>query len=194
MLLSSFELLFEPITPKAKPPVNPSQDVPDPIIVQAYFVLISNVGTTPANLTLEFTSTPNMTLSLEETFTIYDLTNSNFKPEPLKLNAPNGSKGTAVLPPLSQDETALFLLQPDIATLLKKITDPSQASFGVRGYVNVSGNSGSTCLISPQTRGTFFILETASVEAGTPPMTLKVAAQEAYPLQSPHKSGNLFSF
>jgi hypothetical protein len=188
-LLSSFELLFEPITPKVSAPINPSPAVPDPVIVQAYFVLISNVGALSSALTLEFTSSKNDTLSLKETFQLFDVTNKNFNFEPLDFPTADPSKAKAHLPVLESGQTALFLLQPDIATLLGQLGTPpdiTKANFGLRGYVDVSANvPGSSFLISPQTRGTF-------LDASNP-MNLSIAAQEAYPLPTPDGK-NLFMF
>jgi len=190
MLLSSFELLFEPITPKALPPINPSPAVPDPVIVQAYFVSISNVGPNPVNLKLTF----NSTLPLQTTFTLFDTTNA-FPPGSTKaligLTPPQFNTGFADLPLLNPGETGLFLFQPDIAALLPTLGTPpdiTKADFAARGYVDVSAPAGTNtqCLITPQARGTFLL------QSSLVPLTLSVVSQEAYSLPTP--SGNLFTF
>ncbi len=189
MLVSAFELLFEPITPKAQPPINPSPDVPDPTVVQAYFALISNVGEKPVTLKLTFTST----LSLKNTFTVFDTTNTFpiGSAKPLTFAGSQFNKGTVELPFLQPGETGLFLLQPDIAALiatLGKSPNISKANFAARGYVDVEavGDAGTECLISPQIRGTF--LNQASIV----PLNLNVVAQEAYSL--PTQNNNVFKF
>ncbi len=188
-LLSSFELLFEPITPKVQPPINPSPSVPDPVVVQAYFVLISNVGGTDASLTLEFNSTPNSTLTIKDTLAIFDIENKGFTTLPVTAFDPKPPfiKTKAHLPLLKAGQTGIFLLQPNIANLLSTLGTPpdiTKTKFGFRGYVNVSSDTHSQFLISPQTRGTF-------LDASTPP-NLKVVSQEAFSL--PTAGSNLFTF
>ena len=177
--LSSFELLFEPITPKT---LNPNSSVPDPVIVQAYFVLISNVGTTPIDLTLTFKTTLPL---VDKSVTIFDTTNdfsmSSAKKFPLD--------GVVALPTLNASETGLFLLQPDIISILQTLPAPidiTSASFAARGYVQISASTTGQALITPQTRGTFLN------EASIVPLELNVIAQEAYCLSTP--TGNLFTF
>jgi len=183
MLLSSFELLCEPITPKTPGTINPTPTIPDPVIVQAYFVLISNVGDVAADLTLTFTSS----LSLRDTFTVFDLENQFFMPHRLNFISPVNTytKGTVQLSTLEPGETGLFLLQPDIKTLLQT---PNPFNFAARGYAEVASSSkGAQCLITPQIRGTFF-----NINASTTPPTLTIASEESYPLPVP--DGNLFEF
>ncbi len=189
MLVSAFELLFEPITPKAQPPINPSPDVPDPIVAQAFFASISNVGEKPVKLQLTFIST----LSIEKTFTLFDTTNTFpvGSTKPLTFLNPKFTKGMVELPSIEPGETGLFLLQPDISALLSMLGTPpdlGKAGFAARGYVEVAaiGDADTRCLITPETRGTFFVQS-----AGTP-STLSVVSQEAYCL--PTARGNLFNF
>jgi hypothetical protein len=184
--LSSFELLFEPITPKTGAPINPGSGVPDPVIVQAYFALISNVGPNPVDLKLSFTSTLPL---FGSAITIFDIANTSFSSKPIP--APSGGVNTVDLGVLSPTETGLFLLQPDVASLLSTLSTPNDinsAKFAARGYVEVTGTSaaGTQCLITPQTRGTF--LNQTSVS----PVNLTVISQEAYALPVP--AGNLFKF
>lgn len=189
MLVSAFELLFEPITPKAQPPINPSPEVPDPTVAQAYFASISNVGEKPVTLKLIFVST----LSLEKTFTLFDTTNKFpiGATKPLTFVGPGFKKGSVELPVLNPGETGLFLLQPDIAALLPTLGNPPEignATFAARGYVEVEaiGDADTRCLICPQTRGTFLN------QAATAPQSISVVAQEAYPL--PTQNNNIFKF
>jgi len=186
--LSQFELLFEPITPKAPPPINPSPAVPDPVIVQAYFVLISNVGPAPLDLSLKFTSTLPL---MGNTITIFDIDNQ-FPPNNNKAE-PYPASNVVTLGTLAPTETGLFLLQPDIAELLKTLSPPGDitaADYAARGYAEVTAPVG-RALITPQTRGTF--LSQSSIL----PLALNVIAQEAYTLPIPQGagvSGNLFDF
>ena len=199
MLLSSFELLFEPITPikienssqmiNQHPLINPGPAVPDPVVVQAYFVSISNVGANPVALTLTFTSI----LSLENTFTLFDKTNI-FKKDSTRhlhgLTPPKFNIGSIELMPLNPGETGLFLLQPDIFALLPTLGNPlniTKSVFAARGYVDVSAPEGTDtqCLITPETRGTF-------LTQASPSEPISVVAQEAYVLPTP--DSNLFTF
>ncbi|MHC5917823.1 MAG: hypothetical protein ACYTXE_44200, partial [Nostoc sp.] len=179
--------LFEPITPEVGIPINPSPAVPDPVVVQAYFALISNVGSVSAPLTLTFHSTANGTLTLSDTFYVFDFENALFTPNSL---APiTGNKGVANLAPIPAGETALFLLQPNIESLLAGLGTPpdiTKAKAGLRGYVEVnSSTAGSSFLISPATRGTFLTLDASG-------SFLQVVSEEAYSLQTP--TSNKYNF
>ena len=189
--LSSFELLFEPIIPQ--PPniisgqINPT-GAPDPLVIQSFFALISNIGSSAATLQLAFTASNEYNLKFTDTFAVFDTDNQKFTAITPSIIT-NATTTTAVVNvSINPGVTGIFLLQPNIAALLGgAITVPintAKTIFGVRGFVEVNkigGNASGEFLISPQTRGTFI-----------DPKTGNVLAEEAYPLPTTN-STNLFS-
>lgn len=150
-LLSSFELLIQPIIPTQFDPAN----FTDPVVVQAYFLEISNVtssGPKTSKVDLEFITNPvagKNPLADGSAQGFLDNTRSILLP-PLKINNPSSAETSFSL---AANETALFLLQPNISVLLKQ---GQKSNFEVRGYVNINAPSGTKLLLSPQVRGTFF--------------------------------------
>ncbi len=204
-LVSSFELLFEPIipvlaqnTPNA-PKIDPPP-APDPLVIQSFFAFITNFDSlATAKFTLQFTATVNSTLDPSQTFGLFDIDNTNFLAEfrTTPATTPGATSASAIFAfndlQLAPQTTGLFLLQPDVNFLISQLPtkngkpDLQAANAGLRGYVEVLPDQASDMLpppllISPQTRGTFI-----------DPNTGQVLAEEAYPLPTP-TGANLFSF
>jgi hypothetical protein len=190
--LSSFELLFEPIIPQppniSSGPINPA-GAPDPLVIQSFFALISNIGSSPATLELAFTASNEYNLKLNNIFAVFDTNNQKFGSITPILQTTATTTTAIVFATINPGVTGLLLLQPNIAALLGGTVtvpiDTAKTIFGVRGFVEVNkigGNAPGQFLISPQTRGTFI-----------DPQTGKVLAEEAYPLPTTN-STNLFSF
>jgi len=190
-VLSSFELLFEQIIPQAaniapgSGEINPT-GAPNPLVVQSFFALISNLGSSAGTLELEFTASNAYNLTFPNTFAVFDIDNQNFTTITPKLTKKATTTTATVSIDIDSGVTGIFLLQPNIAGLLGgAITVPihtAEIIFGLRGFVKVNSNDPGEFLISPQTRGTFI-----------DPKTGNVLAEEAYPLPTPN-SNNLFSF
>lgn len=144
-LLSSFELLIQPIIPLTIAPPG----VPDPVAVQAYFLLISNINDSDVNVSLEFITNPVGQQNILQNAQVF-LDVTQFKPlSNPKIISPTTASVTFLL---GAQQTVLFLLQPDISIL----NQGPKANFEARGAVNISAPPGSQLLLSPQVRGTFF--------------------------------------
>jgi hypothetical protein len=182
-LLSSFELLVQPIIPSNLAKMLQLESV-DPLVLQSYFLILSNVSSESVTAILEFTADTggNSTFKGSQ--------DGNFKPVsafldltaamPLsetnfEITTPSTAKATLAL---GAKSTATFLLQPDVIPVAKAIKDPQSRdlSFELRGAVEISVSRPQSLLVSPQTRGTFF--KTASDTN----MPLEVFAEQAYGL------------
>ncbi len=151
-LVSSFELLAQPIIPSKFTPAG----IEDPFVVQAYFLIISNFTqneqVTPAPpITLRFVLNGINPPAIPLTFT--DKTTAKSIPLVVstpsfvleaKLDSVNSVRGT---------DTTTFLLQPDVQKILQQGGAPN---YELRGYVTIDAPAGTQLLLSPQTRGTFF--------------------------------------
>jgi len=178
-LVSSFELLAQPIIPSAFAPAG----IENPFVVQAYFLIISNFTqneqVTPAPpITLRFVLDGINPPAIPLTFT--DKTTAKSIPLVVgtpsfvleaKLDPANSVKGT---------DTTTFLLQPDVKKILQQGGAPN---YELRGYVTIDAPAGTQLLLSPQTRGTFF--------RGTLP-NLTVVSEESSVL--PTAQGPLYVF
>ena len=116
--LSSFELLFEPIIPQ--PPniisgqINPT-GAPDPLVIQSFFALISNIGSSAATLQLAFTASNEYNLKFTDTFAVFDTNNQKFTAITPSIIT-NATTTTAVVnAAINPGVTGIFLLQPNIA-------------------------------------------------------------------------------
>lgn len=151
-ILSSFELLVQPIIPAELAP-NPNQ-VPDPIAVQAYFLLISNLSSLSSDLILEleFITNPVQNKNpLADNAALAFLDVTQYKSlSSLTINSPTSASISFTL---KFGETGLFLLQPNINSFL--FPDPEKANFEARGTVNITAPANTSLLLSPQVRGTF---------------------------------------
>jgi hypothetical protein len=151
--LSSFELLVKPIAPAP-----PFAAAPSRTVVQAYFLLISNLNTAGPEvaLTLKFTAS-GMPLTSGKLITITDTGAGNVFGT---LN-PNGTADDVVLLP---GYSGLFLLQPDLRNPDVLPADPKDANIEIRGYVEIdistnSSTNAARLLVTPQVRGTFLSTE-----------------------------------
>ncbi len=211
--LSSFELLAAPIIPTNIGPLPP--EVPNPIVVQAYFILLTALPDSPnGSGTMTLTFYPNeKSVGLPGKF--------DDPPLPLAfLDLVGGGGNTNVVPvpgtvnfqvswQIAKGETFTFLLQPDLGKILPK---PGGPKYDLRGYVTMSA-PGLNILVAPQTRGTFLdfvnsdqkntqpqrfatrllIPETTAASPGDPkPQRLSVVAEEGYGL--PTVYGNVYRF
>ncbi len=149
-LLSSFELLVKPIAPSI-----PSLPGVDRTVVQAYFLLISNLNPNSepeASLRLKFTVS-GMPLNSSKLVTIFDAGAGN-QFDTLDMD---GKTGDLVLP---AGFTGQFLLQPDLRKPDVLPPPPTKPDIEIRGYVEaeISPNSATSnvkLLVTPQQRGTF---------------------------------------
>lgn len=154
-LVSCFELLLKPQLPadvtSAIPPLAPLSRV----ILQGYFLTISNIARRDLSLTVSFqTRTPG--LNSADVLCFFDGDGSN-----IVLNATTNSSGpgrtTAYSFDLAEADTALILLQPNI-TNQALFTSRSYES---RGFVELFAQAGTNSrgrevLVCAEHRGTFF--------------------------------------
>lgn len=214
-LLSSFELIVQRIIPNT---VTPS-GIPNPVAVQAYFLLLSNPSSEIAKVTLTFISNPDT--DGPSNFNgggIVPDGDKNFGPVTSFINLANFSPlatfkikddftavATFSLPPSG---TGLLLLQPDVSPLQQFDRTTENFNFELRGFVNIDANPGVSLLASPQVRGTFFdlgetgellappILQPSAVtltaEEASRKLSLRAYAQQAYSL--PTAGSALYQF
>jgi hypothetical protein len=147
-LVSNFELLVQPIIPPAFAPPG----IENPLVVQAYFLTVSNYNSTdtpgPApQIKLRFVtnglSSPNIPVSF--------LDRSSAIKIPIAVSVPGFVLESTIS--VAPTDTAVFLLQPDLATIFAG-GQPFNAE--LRGYVTIEAPAGTSLLLSPQTRGTFY--------------------------------------
>ena len=174
-LVSNFELLVQPIVPPAFAP--PS--IENPLIVQAYFLTVSNyrsddmIGDAP-EIKLRFVTNgitvPDMPVSF--------LDRSEAMAIPIAVSNPNFVLEATIS--VAPTNTAIFLLQPNLAEIFSGLP-PFNAE--LRGYVTIEAPSGTSLLLSPQTRGTFY--------RGTLP-NLTVVSEELTSLPTAYESLYIF--
>lgn len=159
-IISTFELLVKPQLPQktisAIPPDIAKQLIPlTRTIIQGYFLTISNVTSDFLDLSLVFTvKTPSA--DPKKVLAILDTSGQNIVGTVFQKPGEDVSK-TRFNIPLAGNDTALFILQPNIV-------DPKilkDANFELRGYAEISLSSVSTpksaqILVTPEHRGTFF--------------------------------------
>lgn len=213
-LLSSFELIAQPIIP---PNLAPS-GLPNPTSVEAYFLTLTNSLGNQSQITLSFTSNPN-------TRGPGNLNGGGIVPSGVKSFGPVTAFLDFVTPfPLTSgfvidssgffarasfqlpaSGTVLFLLQPDISPLANLTSKSGFFSYEVRGFVDIVASSGSQLLCSPTLRGTFLELgeegeligpkiltSMANHEEEPEDLSLQAYSQQAYPLQTAR--GPLYTF
>jgi hypothetical protein len=148
-LISSFELLVKPIAPSP-----PFAAAPSRTVIQAYFLLISNLSTSgnEVSINLKFTA-GGAPLNNSKLITLFDVgVGNNFG----VLDA-NGMTEDLVLPP---GFSSLFILQPDLRNADVLPPAPTKPNLEIRGYVEAviapsSSVASAQLLVSPQQRGTF---------------------------------------
>jgi hypothetical protein len=216
-LLSSFELSVQPITPAR---IANMLGLPNPVSVQAYFLLISNPGDTTALIQLDFTANPNTdgasnlngggTVPADEKTNFQAVTSfiNTVLASPLRdpnfiINNDSSATAAFSVPALG---TALFLLQPDVSPLRNFDKTTEEFNYQVRGYVKIGAMPGVTLLCSPQVRGTFFELgekgellapmilqpEAQRMESVEERRKLSIYSQQAYSL--PTANSGLYIF
>lgn len=167
-LLSSFELIVRPIIPSPFA----SSEFPNPVAVQAYFLLLSNFSNTSTSIILSFTA--NLRSDRTSTFNgggIVPSTDKNFgppvtaflsfvAPTPLlspqfKILSDSSAQTEFSIPSFG---TALFLLQPDVSPLREFDQATEFFSYELRGLVEIESTKATSIFCSPQVRGTFFEL------------------------------------
>ncbi|GAB4132537.1 MAG: hypothetical protein Fur0046_02450 [Cyanobacteria bacterium J069] len=161
-IISSFELLFKPIAP-ASAPINRR-------VVQAYFLLVSNLTEASAGdvtFALKFTVN-NTPLVSDKLITIFDVGVGN--------NFGNLSAGMSEDYVIPSGYTGLFILQP-------KDLDPAAPDVEIRGVAEItllptSEANSAKLLLTPQQRGTFLPVDPAVPDFD----------QQAYTLPTPNGS------
>lgn len=154
-LISTFELLVKDQLPKEFPAPAPFDKLAR-TVVQGYFLTLANPGNTEVTVSLVFTAvTP--TVDINSTLALLDVTGTNLKSNLSPDTVPGKARFTITLP--AQD-TALFILQPDIIKDGGKLL--RDGNFEVRGFAEVTLSSLSRAtrnvrlLITPEHRSTFF--------------------------------------
>jgi hypothetical protein len=159
-VISTFELLVKPQLPKETiskiPPAILTQLSPlTRTIIQGYFLTLSNLTSDFIYLSLAFTvKTPD--IKVEDTLALLDTNGQNIVGTVFRNPGDDTSKSRFTVP-LAGNDTALFILQPDITNIALL----QAANFELRGYAEISLSSGSTpktaqILVTPEHRGTFF--------------------------------------
>jgi hypothetical protein len=202
-ILSSFELIVEPLVPF---PIATGLGIPDPVSVQAYFLLLSNPEKNNiASVQLDFISNPNTSgastfngnsQGFKAVSAFENLAGNTSPATGFTITSDKTAKAIFSIPPLG---TVLFLLQPDVSPL-KNFDVTSNFGYDLRGYVEINAMAGSTIFASPQIRGTFFSLGAKGqllappILQSVPPSNpgIQVYSQQAYSLTTPGSS--LFSF
>jgi hypothetical protein len=147
-LVSNFELLVQPIIPPAVAPPG----IENPLIVQAYFLTVSNYNPTDTpgaapQIKLRFVTNglaaPNIPISF--------LDRAGFTPVPISVGIPGFVLESTIS--VAPTDTSVFLLQPNLAQILSG-GEPFKAE--LRGYVTIEAPAGTSLLLTPQTRGTFY--------------------------------------
>lgn len=125
MLVSTFELLVKPQIPAEFDPSGVGR-----VIVQGYFLTISNLNSFRAALKLTFTAT-TPSINLDELITLLDISGGNTPSDLSPTSDPRKFTFRLVLP---ANDTALLILQPDVTKqeILKN------ANTELRGYVEVA--------------------------------------------------------
>jgi hypothetical protein len=169
MLLSTFELLVKSQLPKGIPvlPGNKTLLALSRPVVQGYFLTIANITANPAKLILNFkaATTPLAVNIADVTATILDSSGVNDIGDVI----PDVANAYKYMLEIQGDQTALFILQPDIITQPNALTDEN---IELRGYVDVELDPANILetvelLITPEHRGTFYgsgITEATPVE------------------------------
>lgn len=159
MLVSTFELLVKPQLPKSLldqsglPPEIARLKKLSRVVIQGYFLTIANPNPNSVKISLVFTSVPPVDINGTVIFVDVD---GNEQPKQLEREPATNKAGYTF--DIPADETALFLLQPDITN--PKIID--DANFEIRGYVEIYVSRLSkikksvSLLLTPEHRGTFF--------------------------------------
>lgn len=158
-LVSNFELLLKPQLPASVTAAIPSLAPLQRVILQGYFLTISNHSGSDLDLILRFTTkTPQ--LNTAQVLGFYDSGNGGNVSVPVANVNAFGGNGRAEIDyelRLERADTALFILQPDVtdSSLL------SAADFESRGFVELFSVERSRLitpevLVSAEHRGTFF--------------------------------------
>ncbi|MFN6568665.1 hypothetical protein [Dendronalium sp. ChiSLP03b] len=149
-VVSSFEILVKPIAPSP-----PFAAAPSRTVVQAYFLLISNLNTQGPEVALSLKFVSGGTgLSSDKLITLLDTgVGNNFG----KLGTDGKADDDIVLP---SGFTGLFILQPDLRKPDVLPPPPAVPDLEIRGYVEIdispnSSTSKANLLVTPQIRGTF---------------------------------------
>ncbi|MGR3279638.1 hypothetical protein ACSYAD_31735 [Acaryochloris marina NIES-2412] len=217
-LLSSFELIAQPIIP---PNVAPS-GLPNPTSVEAYFLTLTNILGSSSQVTLTFAVNPPVNNGgvIEGSLNGGGIVPSGVskfgpvsafldfvRPFPLLSGFTIASGGGSAQARFSlpSSGTVLFLLQPDISPLASLTSESEFFSYETRGFVDIVATSGSRLLCSPTLRGTFLelgdegellgpkILTSMAKDDEEPEeLSLQAYSQQAYPLQT--ASGPLYTF
>ncbi|NET45724.1 hypothetical protein [Okeania sp. SIO2B3] len=144
MLVSTFELLLKPITPKAGNIPNSDRQV-----LQGYFLTIANPNNTILWLQVQFTATtPN--LNVDDTITVIDAGGNNIFGD---LTRSRDRRKFSLDVGIPAQDTALVILQPDITTL-----KPGVDTVEIRGFVEIFARNlfqKINVLVTPEHRGTF---------------------------------------
>lgn len=171
-IVSTFELLTKRLIPPTLDEVGSSR-----IVVQGYFLTISNLGNVPVSLRLRFTATtPNFNVANLAAF--YDVFGLN--PSPVPVVAIPNITYTINVP---ANDTGLFILQPNVANRQILIN----ANTELRGYVDISlvnpfGTNSFDLLLTPEHRGTFLPKDIVIPPAGPVTSVTKDFDQLAYAL------------
>ena len=153
--ISSAELLVTPIIPKQFAP----SGVPNPISVQAYFLLITNASSTPVtNAGFFFVTNINAQNTLKSLQGFFSDENGTVT-KTLGFNSGSTFSQAFFTSTIQPYSTALVLFQPSLMPL---VTDPDNVDFTLRGSIFVNAPSTPTVYVSPQTRGTFFKVDPQS--------------------------------
>ncbi len=163
-VISTFELLFKPQLPKAITDSNPGLAALSRVVLQGYFLTISNLSDRGTALSVTLvTRTPG--LDPEKVLARFDVIGQNgpasLKNDPPPVGQPAPLEGELVKTKLSvflnPHDTGLLLVQPDAT----KAAVRDAADFELRGYVELSLSASnlqqsSTVLVTAEHRGTFF--------------------------------------
>lgn len=182
-LVSTFELLLKPQLPTDVTNSFPQLEPLSRVILQGYFLTISNVSDRDLSLIVSFkTRSPGLNNNEIVCFRDDDGTDTVLPPTLI----PDGpGRSTQFSFTLDEKDTTLILLQPNI-------TDPSllgSQNYEARGYVEIfaqpgTGSRNREVLISPEHRGTFFDPSNINPAPINPMSTSKASLGElAYPVQ-----------
>ncbi len=171
-IVSPFELIVQRLVPLSVAKTVSLPAPADPISVEAYFLQISNTSNTIAQITLQFTANPNTSGGPsnfngggivpsgknfgEVTALINEAGAISFLKSPVfTINSNASATAKFSVPPQG---SYLFLLQPDVSPLKDFDQQTDDFSYELRGYVEIDSTPGTSLLLSPQIRGTFFEL------------------------------------
>ncbi len=183
-LVSTFELLLKPQLPASVTSDFPQLQPLSRVILQGYFLTVSNVSGRDLSLLLSFqTRTPG--LKSEEVLCFQDDDGIDTPLAPTQVaNGPGRS--TRFTFTLDNSDTTLILLQPNIIdeTLL------ANANFEARGFVELYAQPGTASanqqvLVNAEHRGTFFDPSTLVDMSSMDPSSVSKASlgEIAYPLE-----------